>query len=990
MESRTSSPAVSVAATVLNERDDIDSLITTLAGQTLAPAEIVIVDGGSTDGTWERLEAARARYPNLVPIRDPSCSLKNSPGPIARGRNVGIAAASSEVVACADCGCTYHPDWLARLTAPILNPASGPGSDPDSAHDSCPRCEYSVGGSFIDPANSTVWDVASAPFFGVKLNPLAVTKSCTARSMAFRKELWQRVGGFPETVFLGEDTAFDAKVRALVTPAFPAGAKASYQPRHTFRSAVRQMMSYSLTDGVLGGRSARLWRNIARCLVEILAVLALVYSPIPLLCDLALEIYFAFRLDWPDLRSAAFNKAAGRKTRLRTFAARLAFSLLVPWIVAWYQALGAITKKNRPNRQNFKTDQVQPTQPFAPYLPAGVLEVLACGITALVYVATLSFGFVYDDIPQILKNPAVHSWRFVPQYFTSHVWAAIYPNTSGNYYRPLFLLWLKVNYALFGTKAVGWHLTSVACHVIATWLVFRIAQQLTGDRLTAFLAALIFGLHPAHVENVAWISGVSDPLMACFLFGSFSAFLSALERRAALEESKRARATSREQSHDEHGGFGLLEARGSRLEAAPATRQVWYAALSLGLFAMALLSKETAIVLPVLIMAFVLIFERDFERDHEGSAGFWRRFIAAIRKSAPYLLLVLIYGGVRYRALGGWSHPTIPIGWTEVCLTWPAVLWFYARHLILPVRLSEFYSLEYVTHFSARAVLLPLAFLLIVAAAVALLLPLLRGSCQKNAARFALLLIVIPLLPVLDLHALTVGDIVHDRYLYLPSVGFALLIALLIRALANRLPEKRSIILPGALAAVVIVAFATLTVVQQMQWASDILLYTRGLESAPANLTVRDNLASALLKANQPARAIPLYLEVLNRDPTFWRSNYNLGFAYYKTGQFPAAEYYLQRAIQVNPADSDQYIYLALAQLELKKLTEAAENASRAIALSPSTRGYHFVLGVIYETAGDRVRAAAEFKTEIAEHPDNTAAAAALQKLDGVSSAQRP
>ena len=191
--------------------------------------------------------------------------------------------------------------------------------------------------------------------------------------MAFRKELWQRVGGFPETVFLGEDTAFDAKVRALVTPAFPAGAKASYQPRHTFRSAVRQMISYSLTDGVLGGRSARLWRNIARCLVEILAVLALVYSPIPLLCVLALEIYFAFRLDWTDLRGAANREAPPRKAQttedteghrgpqglnqniLRTFAARLAFSLLVPWIVAWYQALGAITKTNRPNRQNFKT-----------------------------------------------------------------------------------------------------------------------------------------------------------------------------------------------------------------------------------------------------------------------------------------------------------------------------------------------------------------------------------------------------------------------------------------------------------------------------------------------------------------------------------------------------------------------------------------------------------------------------------------------------------
>jgi glycosyltransferase involved in cell wall biosynthesis len=319
-------PAVSVASTVLNERDDIDSLVESLMQQTLAPAEVIIVDGGSTDGTWERLEAARAKYPTLVPIRDESCSLQRSPGPIARGRNVAIARASSDIVACADAGCAYHPDWLANLTAPIF------------AGDS----QYSVGGSYIDSANSTVWDTASAPFFGVKLNPDAATKSCTARSMAFRKELWQRVGGFPETVFLGEDTVFDSKVRKLVAPAFPERAKASYQPRQTFRSALRQMVSYSVTDGVLGGRSARLWRNLARCLAELLAVVALVYSPIPLFCVLALEIYFAFRLDWRDLRKAP----------LRMLPARLIFSLIVPWVVAWHQTVGSITKKNRPNRQN--------------------------------------------------------------------------------------------------------------------------------------------------------------------------------------------------------------------------------------------------------------------------------------------------------------------------------------------------------------------------------------------------------------------------------------------------------------------------------------------------------------------------------------------------------------------------------------------------------------------------------------------------------------
>ncbi|HKM46401.1 MAG TPA: glycosyltransferase [Terriglobales bacterium] len=320
-------PAVSVASTVLNESADIDTLVESLMRQTLAPAEVIIVDGGSTDGTWERLETARLKYPTLLPIRDESCSLQRSPGPIARGRNVAVAAASSDVIAFTDAGCAHSPDWLANLTAPIFKGDS----------------DYSVGGSYIDPLTSTVWDVASAPFFGVKLNPEAATKSCTARSMAFRKELWQRVGGFPETVFLGEDTVFDSKVREIVTPAFPERAKASYQPRHTFRSALRQMVSYSVTDGVLGGRSPRLWRNLARCFAEILAALALFYSPIPLLCVLALEIYFAFRLDWTDVRKAP----------MRTWAARLLFSLIVPWVVAWYQTVGSITKKNRPNRQNF-------------------------------------------------------------------------------------------------------------------------------------------------------------------------------------------------------------------------------------------------------------------------------------------------------------------------------------------------------------------------------------------------------------------------------------------------------------------------------------------------------------------------------------------------------------------------------------------------------------------------------------------------------------
>ena len=317
---------VSVTATVLNEAEDIDELVSTLAQQTLRP-EVVIVDGGSNDGTWERLQAARGKYSNLVAIRDESCNLKASPGPIARGRNVGISAATSEIVACADAGCIYDPEWLARLTAPIRNGDA----------------EYALGGSCVDPEEQTIWDLASAPFFGLKQSADGTTKSCTARSMAFRKDLWQRVGGFPETSFLGEDTMFDRLVRKLVTPAYAERAQAIYRPRHTLKSALTMMARYGVADGVLGTRRSRLLRNFLRCLAEIAAVALLARTAIPFVLVLLLEIYFAFRLDW---------RTFGRHATLRQLAARLLYSLAVPWIVTWNQAVGELTKTNQPNRQN--------------------------------------------------------------------------------------------------------------------------------------------------------------------------------------------------------------------------------------------------------------------------------------------------------------------------------------------------------------------------------------------------------------------------------------------------------------------------------------------------------------------------------------------------------------------------------------------------------------------------------------------------------------
>ncbi len=322
--------AVSVIATVLNERENIARLVGSLLRQTPQAAEIVIVDGGSSDGTWEWLEQAATTHLTLHAIRDESCSLKFTPGPVSRGRNVAIEAARSELIACADAGCTYKTDWLAELTAPLM---SG-------------EAEYALGGACLDLTDATVWDLASAPFFGVKMSPDEPSKSCTARSMAFTKNLWRRVGGFPESVLLGDDTIFDLEARKVTAPAFPLHAKAYYRPQNSFSSACRQMARYATSDGVLGVRRARLIRNAARCVAEIAAVALLPWSWIPLVLVVAMMLHFAFEPDWRFLRAQ----------KVSVWAARIVFSSAVPWIVTIYRMRGSLTKKEPGNAQNTKAD----------------------------------------------------------------------------------------------------------------------------------------------------------------------------------------------------------------------------------------------------------------------------------------------------------------------------------------------------------------------------------------------------------------------------------------------------------------------------------------------------------------------------------------------------------------------------------------------------------------------------------------------------------
>jgi hypothetical protein len=317
---------VSVIATVLNEAENIVRLVPSLLALDPPAAEVIIVDGGSTDGTWEWMVEAAKGHSTFKPIRDESCNLRNCPGPVSRGRNVAIAAASSEIIACADAGCTYAPEWLNRITAPIMNGSA----------------IYALGGSCLDLSDPTIWDIATAPYFGVKYSATEPTKSCTARSMSFTKELWKRIGGFPEAVLLGDDTLFDLEARRQTAPAFIDNAKAIYRPQNTLDSARVQLSRYATSDGVLDVRRTRLVRNAMRCAAHVLAVILLPWAMFPFVLVFAMQLWLAYHSDWNFLKTRGW----------RTIRLRFAFSVMVPWIITANHLKGLITRKEPGNSQN--------------------------------------------------------------------------------------------------------------------------------------------------------------------------------------------------------------------------------------------------------------------------------------------------------------------------------------------------------------------------------------------------------------------------------------------------------------------------------------------------------------------------------------------------------------------------------------------------------------------------------------------------------------
>jgi hypothetical protein len=503
----------------------------------------------------------------------------------------------------------------------------------------------------------------------------------------------------------------------------------------------------------------------------------------------------------------------------------------------------------------------------------------------------LTFAFILDD-HRFTGDPRIQESGHVFEYFSNSVWAQ-FSGGPPSFYRPVFLLWMRLNFVLAALSPWGWHLLSIAKHLLVGIVLWLLLCRLLDDRLGAFVAAALFVLHPSNTESVSWVT-VPDPLMTLGLLLSLLFYLRYVAGFSDGTEAipRKLRKTAERTKHRASAGWLIA---------------------SLAAYFAALLAKETAIVFPAVILVSTLTQgKRPANRDRSptvraavGSRTFWHFWLFA-GTSLSYLLM-------RWSVLHGKLAPaTQHLPSSTVVLSWPATLWFYGKVLLWPVKSYSFADPTLIDRFSAQGVLLPLLALICWAAVlIAALVWAWRAARNQLTepetakVRFGLisgiLLLILPLLLTLNLNALNPGDFLHGRYVYLPLAGLSILIAIGLH-LAQRL---RLILL--CIAGVLAIAFVALTWSQERQWKDDSMVFTVGHQLAPRNRPVARNLANtrvlaALLIADQGQcdEAMQVFDEVSRDFPEDWYAWAGRGICLAQGNDLVKAEESLHRAADLS------------------------------------------------------------------------------------------
>lgn len=564
---------------------------------------------------------------------------------------------------------------------------------------------------------------------------------------------------------------------------------------------------------------------------------------------------------------------------------------------------------------------------------------------SLSYVNSLLNPFIWDDIALIVRNFHIGDLGYLPRLFLE---GSYHQDMTGNFYRPVLMASFALDYRFWGLEPFGYHLANLFLHLSNALLIYCLVWLLSKRKTVSFLAALLFAVHPVHTEAVTYISGRGDPLAAFFSLISLLCFIKFTGQEGAR-------------------------------------KAVFYYAVSVVSFAMAVFTKESALVLP----AFFVLYSACFM---EGKP----RFSATIHY-VPFLAVMAFFLYIRHLALAGIGDAgsyisTMPLSCR--LLTAPAVIVEYIKILVLPAglhmeRMDFLYNV--VASVKDSRFLVPSVFLVSSALALAF------WSKRQKMLLFGTAWFFIGLLPFMNI--IPINAFVAEHWLYFPSIGFFIAVSVLF----GRLMQFKSIKLCiKSFIVVLVLMLSALTIKQNHIWGDPVLFYNYTLAYSPESSRLHTNLGIEYFNRGLFDKAESEYMESLRLDPDGKNTVYhllnlaalyyhqgredeafdtykkaitadplvpvtyaNLGDIYYRKGKYRDSASMFRKALEIAPDNAVYWNSLGNAYLADKLDHEAGEAYRRAIAIYPYLLDSRVNLGGIYARKGDLVAALDEYKAAL-------------------------
>lgn len=552
-------------------------------------------------------------------------------------------------------------------------------------------------------------------------------------------------------------------------------------------------------------------------------------------------------------------------------------------------------------------------------------------VVALANLPSLLPGFIHDDHRIIEQNELVRDPARLGDVLSSGYWT-VGETRVANLYRPVTIVSFMLNYAVGADAPLGYRLLNLVLHLLVTVLVFFLAGRIAPPgkgRIAvdpALAAGLLFAVHPVHTEVLGEVVGRAELLAAAGTLGCVLAFLRG--RDAELEKGRPWR---------------------------------WYG-ISLVSFALGFLAKENAIMAPILVlMADLLIVRR----------GIRLRFHLA---SAVAVGLCLT---ARIAALGGLNpegyvhyidNPIAHLSFLEGRLTALDVLGRYAGLLLAPLRLSIDYSYNAIPPAGGPFDLRVLIGALVVAGWI---VGLLLSWKRWPAIAFALGWIGLAVAPTSNL-LVPIGTIMAERLLYLPSVGFCLLVGLVVGRLPRPASETdRRVGAIRVAAAVVLALLAARGLVRLRDWRDDRTIFRRAIEVVPDSVRAQYNYGTASEDAGDDTRAEEAYGRAIAIWARFSDAQYNLAGLYARQSRWDEAVHHYRLALREQPGNVQYLVNLGRSLTARGSPAEAVDLLERAIAIDRSSDLAFTNLGAARLAMNDAIGAVEAYRGALRLAPGN-------------------